>query len=100
MDAAFGEDVDPAVLARCVGGGRGEGVAPVGRVGVCVARVREGVAYVWRAEGAVDGGCGGDCGGVGLEGGLGEEADCFAHCGLEEASVGVFVEAVGREGLA
>ena len=34
MHAAFGEDVDPGVLARGVGGGRGEEVGAVRAVGV------------------------------------------------------------------
>ena len=43
VHAAFGEDVDPAVPARCVCGGRGEGVGAVGRVGEVGSWGREGV---------------------------------------------------------
>ncbi len=43
MDAAFGEDVDPGVLARGVGGGSGEGVGAVCGVGVDVGWGGEGV---------------------------------------------------------
>ena len=43
VHAAFGEDVDPAVSARGVRGGRREGVGAVGRVGEVRIWGREGV---------------------------------------------------------
>lgn len=68
MYTAFGEDVDPTVLARGVGGGRGESVGAVCGVCVDVAGVGEGIGHVWRTEGPVDGRRGRYGGGVGLEG--------------------------------
>ena len=91
VHAAFGVDVDPAVAARGVRSGRGEGVAAVGGVGVGV-----GVGGGGRGEGVRKRERGWDGG----EGGPGEQADGFEEGGLEEPAVRVFVQAVRGEDLA
>ena len=45
--------MDPGVLTRCIGGGRGEGVNAIGGVGIRVARGGEGVGNVGGMEGLV-----------------------------------------------
>ncbi len=89
MYAAFGEDVDPGVLAGRVGGGGGEGVGAVGCVGEGGGGGGEGVGDVGGWGGRVRG-----------EWGAGEEADGFEEGGLEGTAVRVFVEAVRGEDLA
>lgn len=100
MDAAFGEDVDPGVAARAVGGGGGEGVVAGGGV-------VEGVEVgSWRGEGVGEGevvfgrGVGRDVPREGAKGAAGEEADALGHCGLEGAAVDGVCEAVRGEHLA
>lgn len=52
MHAAFGEDVHPAIVAGGEGRGGGEGVVPVGGVGVGVGGRRgEWVDDIWGGEG-------------------------------------------------
>ena len=102
VHAPFGEDVDPRVLPRGEGGGRGERVPAVGRVGVAV--VRGGCEWVGdigaRRARVGRGGCFERLRRRrGSEWRMGEEADRFADGGLEGPAVRRVGVAVRGQGL-